>query len=53
MKSNALGQTDEWMVFGDHQLTAAGNVQWPEIPTCVKEPSAPGTEKKQTLLLLF
>jgi hypothetical protein len=26
MKSTALGQTDEWMVFGDHQLTTPKNV---------------------------
>jgi hypothetical protein len=36
MKSIALGHMDEWMVFGDHQLTAAGNVKWPEIPNLSK-----------------
>lgn len=36
MKSNALGQADEWMLCGDHQLTAAGNVKWPEIPKLCK-----------------
>jgi hypothetical protein len=27
IKSTAFWQTDEWMVFGDQNLTAAGNVQ--------------------------
>lgn len=51
MQSTALGQTDEWVVFGDHQLTAVGNVKWTEIPNLCKGIKRTWNWKEQDLAL--